>query len=88
MVDDSLQKLVQLMTNKKISEKWDIPVDLNGSLSWNKNKKTWSDMTVLLNKDTFKTSGEWNQNQISANRSCKEPLPDYPHPTSQQECFH
>ncbi|MBE6446775.1 MAG: AsmA family protein [Alphaproteobacteria bacterium] len=67
MVDDSLQKLVQLMTDKKISEKWDIPVDLNGNLSWNKNKKTWSDMTVLLNKDTFKTSGEWNQNQISAN---------------------
>jgi autotransporter translocation and assembly factor TamB len=45
-----------------LSEKWDIPVELNGRFSWNQDKKSWSDMMVLLNKDSFKSSGEWGDN--------------------------
>ncbi len=64
--NNSLQNLAELILNKKLSEKWNIPVELNGNLSWNKNKKTWTDMKIALNNDTLKSSGEWSQNQISA----------------------
>ena len=48
--NNSLQNLAELILNKKLSEKWDIPVELNGNLSWNKNKKSREESYTYLAK--------------------------------------
>ena len=61
--DNNFIKLMDLIyPEHTLSEKWDVPVELNGRFSWNQDKKSWSDMMVLLNKDSFKSSGEWGDN--------------------------
>ncbi len=56
-----------VLSDYELSDEWEIPFVLDGKISWNNNEKIWTDMTVSLDENNFKTSGIWKDERFQIN---------------------